>query len=63
MVAPGFIDVHSHALDGSTNAELREARALLAQGVTPVVGNPDGGGPTDLQAAGGERSKPTAASA
>jgi N-acyl-D-amino-acid deacylase len=54
VVAPGFIDVHSHALSSITNAALREARPLLAQGVTTVVGNPDGGGPVDLkqQAAG-----------
>src|SRR5262245_26343014 len=45
VVAPGFIDVHSHALANITNPELREARALVAQGVTTVVGNPDGGGP------------------
>jgi N-acyl-D-amino-acid deacylase len=49
VVAPGFIDVHSHALSNITNAALREARALIAQGVTTVVGNPDGGGPTDLK--------------
>ena len=49
IVAPGFIDVHSHALSSITNATLREARALIAQGVTTVVGNPDGGGPTDLK--------------
>src|SRR5262245_49890234 len=49
VVAPGFIDVHSHALSNITNAALREARALVAQGVTTVVGNPDGGGPTDLK--------------
>jgi N-acyl-D-amino-acid deacylase len=49
-VAPGFIDVHSHALDALTRADLREARALLAQGVTTLVGNPDGGGPVDLKA-------------
>jgi N-acyl-D-amino-acid deacylase len=54
VVAPGFIDVHSHALSSITNSALREARALIAQGVTTVVGNPDGGGPVDLkqQAAG-----------
>ncbi len=49
-VAPGFIDVHSHALGGLSRDPLRDARALLAQGVTTVVGNPDGGGPTDLAA-------------
>ncbi len=49
VVAPGFIDVHSHALSNITNANLREARALIAQGITTVVGNPDGGGPVDLK--------------
>lgn len=49
VVAPGFIDVHSHALSNITTASLRDARALLAQGVTTVVGNPDGGGPLDLK--------------
>lgn len=50
FVAPGFIDVHSHALGGLTRPSLRDARALLAQGLTTVVGNPDGGGPADLRA-------------
>jgi N-acyl-D-amino-acid deacylase len=49
VVAPGFIDVHSHGLSNITNANLRDARALIAQGVTTIVGNPDGGGPTDLK--------------
>ncbi|HYN09956.1 MAG TPA: amidohydrolase family protein [Vicinamibacterales bacterium] len=49
LVAPGFIDVHSHASGGLTNPSLRDARALLAQGVTLAVLNPDGGGPTDLK--------------
>jgi N-acyl-D-amino-acid deacylase len=44
VVAPGFIDVHSHALEALTRAELREGRALLAQGLTTLVGNPDGRG-------------------
>jgi N-acyl-D-amino-acid deacylase len=48
VVAPGFIDVHSHALESITRGELRDARPLIAQGVTTVVGNPDGGGPVDL---------------
>lgn len=47
-VAPGFIDVHSHAAEGLGRPELREARPILAQGVTTVVVNPDGGGPWPL---------------
>ncbi len=49
-VAPGFIDVHSHAGPGLESAELSHARPLLAQGVTTVFVNPDGGGPVDLEA-------------
>ena len=49
LVTPGFIDVHSHASGGLTNPTLRDARQLLAQGVTLAVLNPDGGGPTDLK--------------
>jgi N-acyl-D-amino-acid deacylase len=49
VVAPGFIDVHSHALGTITTPALRDARALVAQGVTTVIGNPDGGGPIDLR--------------
>jgi N-acyl-D-amino-acid deacylase len=48
-VAPGFIDVHSHAAAGLTG-DLRTAHQLLAQGLTTVVLNPDGGGPVDLRA-------------
>ena len=48
-MTPGFIDVHSHATEGLKNAALRQGRPLLAQGVTTIVGNPDGGGPTDLR--------------
>ena len=47
-VAPGFIDVHSHGLETITRAAIRPADAELAQGVTTIVGNPDGGGPVDL---------------
>ncbi len=49
-VAPGFIDVHSHAGPALETVELSLARPLLAQGVTTVVINPDGGGPADLEA-------------
>jgi len=48
IVAPGFMDPHSHALGGLTNPQLRDARSLIAQGLTLVIGNPDGGGPTNL---------------
>ncbi|MBK5298462.1 MAG: D-aminoacylase [Vicinamibacteria bacterium] len=47
VVAPGFIDVHSHAAEGLGGA-LNTAVPLLAQGITTVFINPDGGGPTDL---------------
>ncbi|HEX6323540.1 MAG TPA: amidohydrolase family protein, partial [Vicinamibacterales bacterium] len=50
IVAPGFIDAHSHAAEALTREPLRDARALLAQGVTTIIGNPDGGGPVDLAA-------------
>lgn len=48
VVAPGFIDVHSHGLETLARPDIRDAKALLAQGVTTIVGNPDGGGPVDL---------------
>jgi N-acyl-D-amino-acid deacylase len=50
LVTPGFIDVHSHASEGLSRPELRQAQPILAQGVTTVVVNPDGGGPVDLLA-------------
>ncbi len=47
-VAPGFIDMHSHAdgalYDGSPRQ--RQARNLVAQGVTTIVVGPDGRNPT-----------------
>ena len=50
VVSPGFIDVHSHAAEGLTREALRQGRPLLAQGITTIVANPDGGGPVDLAA-------------
>ena len=47
-VAPGFIDSHSHAGPGLATAELSHGEPLLAQGLTMVMVNPDGGGPVDL---------------
>jgi N-acyl-D-amino-acid deacylase len=49
-VTPGFIDVHSHAGGGLATDELKHAQPLLAQGLTTVFVNPDGGGPIDLAA-------------
>ena len=48
-VSPGFIDVHSHAAGGLQTEELSGGIPLLTQGITTVVVNPDGGGPTDLK--------------
>ncbi len=51
LVAPGFIDGHSHAGDHElVQPELAGAGALLAQGVTTVVINADGWGLSDLAA-------------
>jgi N-acyl-D-amino-acid deacylase len=50
IVAPGFIDVHSHAGEGLRNAALHQGQPLIAQGITTVIANPDGGGPVDLSA-------------
>jgi len=47
-VSPGFIDAHSHASGGLAGA-LKDGRQLLAQGLTTVMLNPDGGGPIDLR--------------
>jgi N-acyl-D-aspartate/D-glutamate deacylase len=47
-VAPGFIDTHSHSGGGLVTQALSHARPLLAQGITTVFVNPDGGGPVDL---------------
>jgi N-acyl-D-amino-acid deacylase len=52
LVAPGFIDLHSHADDGlgSDDARRRAAPNLVTQGITTVVVNPDGFGPWPLSA-------------
>lgn len=47
-VAPGFIDAHSHAGPGLASEDRSHAFPQLAQGVTTVFVNPDGGGPVDL---------------
>jgi N-acyl-D-amino-acid deacylase len=50
VVAPGFIDAHSHAGGAVARETLRDAAGLLAQGITTIVTNPDGGGPVDIAA-------------
>ena len=47
-IAPGFIDPHTHAVAALDDSELSAAKPLLAEGVTTIMGNPDGGGPVDL---------------
>ena len=47
-VFPGFIDTHSHAMPALLRDELRTAQPLLAQGITTIFANPDGGGTVDL---------------
>ncbi len=50
LIAPGFIDLHSHAESGLVDADpaRRSAPNLVTQGITTVVVNQDGGGPLDL---------------
>jgi dihydroorotase/N-acyl-D-amino-acid deacylase len=52
-VAPGFIDIHSHALrddpDYSGIYLWPDAENLIRQGVTTVIGGPDGGSPLPLE--------------
>ncbi len=52
VVAPGFVDIHSHALRGN---EARsgiflwpDAENLIRQGVTSVIGGPDGSSPLPI---------------
>ena len=47
-LTPGFIDSHSHAAGGLTAKDRSPATPLLAQGITTVIVNPDGGGPVNL---------------
>ncbi|HEY0872567.1 MAG TPA: D-aminoacylase [Vicinamibacterales bacterium] len=57
FVAPGFIDIHSHADDGARarggfrdeNAQIRAAPNLVSQGITTVVVNHDGRSPWPIR--------------
>ncbi|MFT4536708.1 MAG: N-acyl-D-amino-acid deacylase [Saprospiraceae bacterium] len=42
IIAPGFIDVHSHTPEGMINPERNANECFIRQGVTTVVGSPDG---------------------
>jgi len=48
IVAPGFIDPHSHAAPNIQTPKLAAALPMLHQGITTLMINPDGGGPADL---------------
>lgn len=48
VLAPGFIDVHSHARAGLTGGE-EAAENYIRQGVTTVFEGPDGGSPLPLK--------------
>lgn len=50
VLAPGFIDVHSHAAGALGTPELAAGEPLLRQGITTIFANPDGGGPIDMVA-------------
>ena len=50
LVAPGFIDPHTHALVDLLDDDANENAAFLMQGVTTVIVGNDGGGIPDLQA-------------
>ena len=48
VVAPGFIDPHTHTLDDLSSAERHGNVPYLMQGVTTVITNNDGGGTVDI---------------
>lgn len=50
IVSPGFIDPHTHVLEGVANANETRRKAIgeLMQGVTTVTVGPDGRGPYDV---------------
>jgi predicted amidohydrolase YtcJ len=50
VVAPGFIDLHTHSDEGISRPKLRANANYLAQGVTTIVTGNCGGGPIDTKA-------------
>jgi N-acyl-D-amino-acid deacylase len=49
VIAPGFIDLHTHCDSLASNAKLRPNRNYLLQGCTTVITGNCGGGPTDVE--------------
>lgn len=50
IVAPGFVDAHTHTQADLSNAARRANLAYIMQGVTTVATNNDGGGPVRIGA-------------
>ncbi|HEX7939603.1 MAG TPA: amidohydrolase family protein [Gemmatimonadaceae bacterium] len=50
VVAPGFIDPHTHSAGDLSSPQRKANLDYLMQGVTTVVTNNDGGGPVDIGA-------------
>ena len=50
VVAPGFIDPHTHTANDLSSPRRKSNLPYLMQGVTTVVTNNDGGGPVDIRA-------------
>jgi N-acyl-D-aspartate/D-glutamate deacylase len=48
VVAPGFIDLHTHTAGDLSNANRKSNLPYLMQGVTTVITNNDGGGSIDI---------------
>ena len=48
VLAPGFIDTHTHADDGLDDRP--DALAVVSQGITTIIGGQDGGSPIPLSA-------------
>jgi N-acyl-D-aspartate/D-glutamate deacylase len=48
-VTPGFIDPHNHSAPLIETEAYAGAKAMLLQGITSILLNPDGGGPGDLK--------------
>jgi N-acyl-D-aspartate/D-glutamate deacylase len=50
VIAPGFIDLHTHSDDGMVKPKLRHNVNYLTQGVTTIVTGNCGSGPIDVEA-------------